>query len=208
MLGERVAIIGTNGAAVRLALALPARTRKWILSPTKAEAALVADEVGAIAIDQPHTLRGVEILFVVGEAGGENGLLQQALPHLHPETVVLFLDGRAPSPADLQAWPELLFIRGKLIGDLVVLGEGPSAVLDELAELLAGIGTVMRAPESNLEQMERVVDEIVGQVAQTLRERLNQIVANPELSEVVIASVAPMRLAAMARIPSSHANPS
>lgn len=208
MLGERVAIIGTNEAAARLAMALPARTRKWILASTKAEAALVADEVGAIATDQPHTLRGVEILFITGDPGGENGLLGQALPNLHPETVVLFLDGRGPTPTEQEAWPDLLFIRGKLIGDLVVLGDGPADVLDELAELLAGIGTVMRAPESNLEQMERVVDEVVQEVAQTLRDRLGQIVTNPELREVVIASVAPVRLAAMARIPSSAPHPS
>lgn len=208
MLGERVAVIGTNEAAARLAMALPSRTRKWILASTKAEAAVVADEVGAIATDQPHVLRGAEILFVLSDSGGENGLLHQTLPHLHPETVVLFLGDRAPTPAEQQAWPDLLFIRGKLIGDLVVLGDGPSDVLDELAELLASIGTVMRAPESNLEQMERVVDEIVHEVAQTLRDRLGAIVENPEFSEVVIASVAPVRLAAMARLSSSTTHPS
>lgn len=208
MLGERIAIIGTGESVARLAVALPVRTRKWILASTKAEAAFVADEVGAIATDQPHILRGVEIVFVLTDSSGENGLLHQALPHLHPETVVLFLGDRAPTPQELTAWPDLLFIRGKLIGDLLVLGEGPADVLDELAELLAGIGTVMRAPESNLEQMERVVDEVVQEVAQILRDRLGQIVDDPEFSEVVIASVAPMRLAAMARISSATAHPS
>jgi hypothetical protein len=207
MLGERIAIIGSGEYAARLGMALPARARKWILASTKADAALVADEVGAIATDQPHILRGVEIVFVLPEAGAENGLLLQALPHLHPDTVVLFLGDRAPTPAELAAWPDLLFIRGKLIGDLLVLGNGPSDVLDELAELLAGIGTVMRAPESNLERMEQVVDEVVQAVAETLRQRLNQIVDNPEFSEVVIASVAPMRLAALARTSSSVTRP-
>lgn len=204
MLGTRVGFIGTGEGVARLALALPARTRKWILAATKQEAALLADEVGAIATDQSHTLRGVELLIVPGEEGG---LLQQTLPHLHPETVILLLGDRALAPAEQAEWPDLLFLRGRLLGALLVLGQGPSLVLDELAELLAGIGTVMRAPESNLERMEQVVDEVLRSVADLLRERLSPLVESPELAEVVIASVAPMRLAAMARSAPPTAHP-
>jgi hypothetical protein len=198
MLGERIAIIGTDEAAARLAMALPARTRKWILAQTKAEAAHLADEVGAIATDQAHILRGVEILFVLGTSQAEIVLLNEALPHLHPDTVVLMLGGQPEPPVATEAWPDLLFIQGRLIGEMLVLGTGPDGVLDDLTDLLAGIGTVMRAPESNLEKMEQVVEEVVQEAAENLRTRLNDLVQNPQFSEVVIASVAPSRLAALA----------
>lgn len=196
MLGERVAILGTDEVAARLAMALPARTRKWILAPTKAEAAHLADEVGAIAADHAHIVRTAEILMVSGPVQGEGGLLQQTLPHLQPETVVLLLGDYA---VQAEAWPELSFVRGRLIGSLLVLGAGPDEVLDELTELLAEVGTVMRAPESNLEKMEQVVEEVVAEAAQLLRTKLNALVPNPQFSEVVIASVAPARLARLAR---------
>jgi hypothetical protein len=198
MLGERIGIIGTDQSAARLALALPGRTRKWILAPTKAEAVHLADEVGAIAIDQAHALRGVEILFVTGASHGENGLLQEALPHLGADTIILLLRDQGGTQIAAEEWPDLLFIRGRLIGGLLVLGTGPDGVLDDLAELLADIGTVMRAPESNLQKMEQVVEEVVQQAAQSLRTRLIALVPNPQFSEVVIASVAPQRLAALA----------
>jgi hypothetical protein len=199
--GEKVAIIGTGPGAARLAAGLPARTRKYILGRTKALAAALADEVGAIATDQPAALRGVDLLFLVEPDAVSLEQLEAALAFLAPGALVVHF-ARGPETGALSAArPDLTIVHAWLAENLVLIGsvdqDDPAA--DEiLSRLLQGIGTVMVAPASNLIEMDRVVEEVMQAAAGALRERLGPLAPDPRLAAAVIASIAPMRLAALA----------
>jgi hypothetical protein len=198
--GEKIAIIGTGPSAARLATGLPARSRKYILGRTKALAAALADEVGAIATDQPAALRGVDLLFLVEPDAVTSEQLEAALTFLAPGALVVLFATR-PEPGallDVRSNLSLTTVPAWLAEDLVLIGAVGGEADEILPRLLQGIGTVMVAPASNFIEIDRVVEEIMRSAVAALRERLGPLAPDPRLAAAVIASIAPMRLAALA----------
>jgi pyrroline-5-carboxylate reductase len=195
--GYKVAIVGAGRLGTLLATRIPASYRKVIISPDRAEAQGLADEVGGVASDQPSSVRGCQLVLLTASTPW----VLEIAPHMPEGALVVNM---APDlvTTDLQeALPRVSVVAAKVIGHTreLTLGTPGLVVLDhvdaeserKLTALLDGLGPVVRGEESMAAEVEAVIAQTMLEVRERLAERLQGAGLSAEMAETAIASTAP-----------------
>lgn len=208
MVGCKVAVLGTGPLAALLARSLPRICRKWIVSPLRARAQALADEVGAVSSDSPAAVRGatVILLAMAGDSLGE--VIQTIEPHLAPGALLVNCLLGVETEVLQNGFPDLRIGAAHLVGSPLETKAGAQAalVIDHLSdddarmvgELLASIGTVAQGEESKVRAAFEAVGEAVGQLESQLRTRLSQLGWEGAALDAAVRNLAPGLLRAPA----------
>ncbi|MFO7171449.1 MAG: NAD(P)-binding domain-containing protein [Bacillota bacterium] len=197
----KVAIIGAGRMGSLLANRLPGNVRKVIISRRRASAVELADEVGGIAADTLSAVRGCAVVFLAVPGPVLPNLLPDLAPHLEPEALVVNMATEVDT-GDLAAqFPDLRLVAAKVIGHAreMVQGSPGIVVLDRvtpreeevLANLLGGLGPVIRDREAKVMLANTAVAEEMVRAEQNLRRRLEDLGLEPDLIRIAIRTTAP-----------------
>lgn len=206
--GLKVAIVGAGRLGALLANRIPNTVRKVIISKRKAQATLLADEVGGIAADQMTAVRGCQVVLLAVPASEVFGVVQDMAPHL--DDGVLAVNMVTDQPTDqLQAeFPRHRFVAAKVIGHAgeMALGSPGVVVLDHVSEsdvallsaLLDALGLITVADEERVLAVNTAVVEVMAKAEADLRDRLLSLGLDQALVKVAITTTGPGVLRALA----------
>lgn len=207
-MNDKVAIIGAGQLATILAHRIPGSVRKVIISRRKGEAVQLADEVGAIASDQPSAVRGCRavLLAVPGSAVGQ--VVTDVEPHLQSETLLVNMATDLVT-SEIPAVDGARIAAAKVIGHVREMAMGvPGIVLIDRVEpadvaflegLLSGLGPVVQGDEQQVMLAQRVIVETMVRAEAELRQRLTEVGLAAELLPIAISSAAPGVLRAVSK---------
>lgn len=182
MVGCKVAVLGTGPLAALLARSLPRVCRKWIVSPLRARAQALADEVGAVSSDSPAAVRGAAVLLLTTEGENVREVIEALEPHLASGALLINCVLDVETEELKRRFPHLRIGAAHLMGSPLEVGAGSPSVLvldylDEedarqVAELLSSVGTVESGEESKVRAAFAAARDVAGRLEAELRDRL------------------------------------
>lgn len=197
----KVAIVGAGRIGSLLANAIPAGSRKVIISRQRGEASHLADEVGGVASEQLSAVRGCRVVFLAVPGPAVASLVRDMVPHLAENAYVVNM---APdvSTSDLSAeFPRTRLVAAKLVGHaremsqgipgLVVLDQVDDDAEDLLRSLLEGLGPVVRHRESLVPEATTAIAEAMVQAHTQLTSRLTAMGIDRHMAAVAITAAGP-----------------
>lgn len=206
--GLKVAIVGAGRMGTLLANRIPHTIRKVIISKRKAQATLLADEVGGIAADQMTAVRGCELVLLAVPASAVLQVVQEMAPHLDDGALVVNMVTDQPTDQLQAAFSSQRFAAAKLIGHAreMALGSPGVVVLDHVSEadetrlraLLDALGSITVADEEQVLAVNTAVVEVMAKAEADLRHRLLSLGLDQDLVKVAITTTGPGVLRALA----------
>ncbi|MGE5675318.1 MAG: pyrroline-5-carboxylate reductase family protein [Mycobacterium leprae] len=204
----KVAIIGAGHLGSLLASRMPGSTRKVIISADKAQAQLLADEVGGVAADSMSAVRGCRAVFLALAGQAVRPAVQEIAPHLSDAALVVNMC-RDVTTIDLASeFPQLRFAAAKVIGHPREMSMGSPGVVvldhvqpdDEelLHALLEGLGHTIHEREATVNEAMKAVADVMTRAEAELRKRLVEIGLGHELAQAAVATAGPGVLRALA----------
>ena len=176
--GRRVGFIGAGAIGLPMATRLAAAGHELCVVDPSAERRELAHGAGMAASDQMAALAGSDVAIVmVATAAQLEAALSEALDHLGAGTTCVVMSTVGPRAAQAAAEaatarsvalldvPVTGGVSGAERGKLVLFGSGDSQRLDEVADVLAPMGTLVRCGAAvGLGQSMKVVNQLLASV--------------------------------------------
>lgn len=207
MSGLKVAIIGTGRLGTLVAGRIPANCRKVIISRRKGGAVHLADEVGGLAADQLTAVRGCQVVFLAVPGSAAIQVAQEVASFLDEGALLVNMATDVLTDEMAENVRRVRVAAAKIIGDAREMSLGSPGVVvvdhvdageeDRLRYLLAGLGSVIRDRETNVQAAHAAVAEVMTRAAADLRNRLGALGLTGDLARAAITTAGPGMLRAV-----------